>query len=103
MVGALTLANGVRVGRWTIPVRGEMKLQYDVDWVGADIGRPLSLSLPFKLQNLPLRGEKVANYFDNLLPDSDAIRRRVAERFKTGSIEQFDLLAAVGRDCGGAV
>lgn len=95
--------NGVRVGRWTIPARGEVELQYDVDWVGADIGRPLSLSLPFNLQNLPVKGEKVANYFDNLLPDSDAIRRRVAERFRTGSTEPFDLLKAIGRDCVGAV
>ncbi|CAB3700513.1 Serine/threonine-protein kinase HipA [Achromobacter denitrificans] len=95
--------NGIHVGRWTIPARGERELQYDANWVGADIGRPLSLSLPFNLQNLPLRGEKVANYFDNLLPDSDAIRRRAAERFKTGSIEPFDLLAAIGRDCVGAV
>lgn len=96
-------ANGVRVGRWTIPARGEMELLYDAEWVGADIGRPLSLSLPFNLQNLPLKGEKVANYFDNLLPDSDAIRRRVAERFRTGSTDPFDLLRAIGRDCIGAV
>ncbi|RRD67729.1 type II toxin-antitoxin system HipA family toxin [Comamonadaceae bacterium OH2310_COT-174] len=96
-------ANGVRVGRWTIPARGEMELQYDPGWIGADIGRPLSLSLPFNLQNLPLKGRKVANYFDNLLPDSDAIRRRVAERFRTESTEPFDLLKAIGRDCVGAV
>lgn len=95
--------NGVRVGRWMIPGRGEMELQYDLGWMGADIGRPLSLSLPFNLQNLPVKGEKVANYFDNLLPDSDAIRRRVAERFRTGSSEPFDLLKAIGRDCVGAV
>jgi len=61
------------------------------------------LSLPFNLQNLPLKGAKVANYFDNLLPDSDAIRRRVAERFRTRSPEPFDLLSAIGRDCVGAV
>ncbi|MDR2014976.1 MAG: type II toxin-antitoxin system HipA family toxin [Azoarcus sp.] len=96
-------SNGVRVGLWTIPARGEMELRYDADWVHADIGRPLSLSLPFNLQNLPLKGEKVANYFDNLLADSDAIRRRVAERFKTGSTDPFDLLKAIGRDCMGAV
>jgi len=95
--------NGVRVGRWTIPARGEMELHYDPAWVGADVGRPLSLSLPFNLQNVPLKGEKVAHYFDNLLPDSDAIRRRVAERFRTGSMEPFDLLKAIGRDCVGAV
>src|SRR5690606_7427572 len=83
--------------------RGEMELDYDADWVGADVGRPLSLSLPFNLQNLPLKGEKVSSYFDNLLPDSDAIRRRAAERFKTGSTDPFDLLKAIGRDCVGAV
>lgn len=95
--------NGVRVGRWTLPARGEMELHYDPDWVAADIGRPLSLSLPFNLQNLPIKGEKVANYFDNLLPDSDAIRRRVAERFRTRSIDPFELLRVIGRDCIGAV
>lgn len=61
--------NGRRVGRWTLPARGEMQLQYD-DWVKADIGRPLSLSLPFNLENLPLKGDRVRNYFDNLLPIS---------------------------------
>ena len=80
-----------------------MELQYDADWLAADVGRPLSVSLPFDLQNLPVKGDKVANYFDNLLPDSDSIRRRVAERFKTGSTEPFDLLKAIGRDCVGAV
>ncbi|WP_454689878.1 type II toxin-antitoxin system HipA family toxin [Achromobacter aloeverae] len=95
--------NGVRVGRWTIPVRGEPELRYDPDWVEADIGRPLSLSLPFSMQNLPIKGERVANFFDNLLPDSDAIRRRVAERFRTGSTDPFDLLKAIGRECVGAV
>jgi len=95
--------NGERVGRWTIPARGEMELHYDANWVAAAIGRPLSLSLPFNLDNLPLKGKKVANYFDNLLPDSDAIRRRVAQRFHTGSTDPFDLLKAIGRDCMGAV
>ena len=95
--------NGIRIARWTIPARGEMELQYDVDWIRADVGRPLSLSLPFNLHNLPLNGEKVANYFDNLLPGSDAIRRRAAERFGTGSTAPFDLLKAIGRDCVGAV
>jgi serine/threonine-protein kinase HipA len=80
-----------------------MELRYDEAWVAADLGRPLSLSLPFNLQNLPLKGEKVANYFDNLLPDSPSIRARVAARFRTGSTDPFDLLKAVGRDCVGAV
>lgn len=95
--------NGERVGRWTLPARGPMELHYDAGWAAADIGRPLSLSLPFNLTNLPLKGDKVAHYFDNLLPDSDTLRTRIAERFRTGSTDPFDLLKAVGRDCVGAV
>jgi serine/threonine-protein kinase HipA len=96
-------SNGQRVGLWTIPARGDMQLQYDPDWQASELGRPLSLSLQFNIQNLPIKGDKVLNYFDNLLPDSEAIRKRVAERFKTGSIDAFDLLKAIGRDCVGAV
>lgn len=96
-------SNGQRVGLWTIPSRGDMQLQYDAGWQASELGRPLSLSLPFNIQNLPIKGDKVLNYFDNLLPDSEAIRKRVAERFKTGSTDAFDLLKAIGRDCVGAV
>ena len=100
----LTLwANGDYVGRWTITARGDMTLQYDAGWLASPRGRPVSLSLPFNLNNEPLRGDNVAHYFEGLLPDSDAIRKRVATRFKTGSTEAFDLLAAIGRDCVGAL
>jgi serine/threonine protein kinase HipA of HipAB toxin-antitoxin module len=34
---------------------------------------------------------------------SDVIRKRVAQRFKIGSTDPFDLLQAIGRDCVGAV
>src|ERR1700761_5300780 len=100
----LTLwANGEYVGRWTITARGDMELQYDAGWLVSPRGRPISFSLPFHIKNDPLKGEKVAHYFEGLLPDSDAIRKRVAARFKTGSTEAFDLLAAIGRDCVGAL
>jgi serine/threonine-protein kinase HipA len=80
-----------------------MQLQYDKTWVQSRLGRPLSLSLPFSLENQSHKGEKVLNYFDNLLPDSDSIRKRIAARFKTASVDPFDLLMAIGRDCVGAV
>jgi serine/threonine-protein kinase HipA len=80
-----------------------MELRYEPTWLVSAFGRPLSLSLPFNLNNEPLKGEPVANYFDNLLPDSSAIRKRVATRFKTGSMDPFYLLRAIGRDCVGAV
>ncbi|MBN3833744.1 type II toxin-antitoxin system HipA family toxin [Burkholderia sp. Ac-20344] len=96
-------ANGQRVGTWRIPARGDMELSYDVGWKQSAVGRPLSLSLPFGVGDAPLRGERIHHYFDNLLPDSDAIRRRLAARFGTATTEPFDLLAALGRDCVGAV
>jgi len=45
----------------------------------------------------------VEAYFDNLLPDSEPIRRRLQDRFHAASRGAFDLLAAIGRDCVGAV
>ncbi|VWB81604.1 toxin HipA [Burkholderia lata] len=96
-------ANGQRVGTWRIPARGDMELLYDTGWKQSPVGRPLSLSLPFGVGDAPLRGERINHYFDNLLPDSDVIRRRLAARFGTVTTEPFDLLAALGRDCVGAV
>ena len=55
------------------------------------------------LDNTPLRGERVENFFENLLPDSSAIRTRLAKRHAAVSEDTFDLLAAIGRDCAGAV
>jgi serine/threonine-protein kinase HipA len=94
--------NGERVGTWVMPARGDTEFTYDRAWMDSPQGRPLSLSLPYT-GSQALRGERVRNYFDNLLPDSDAIRRRVATRFRTDGTAPFDLLRAVGRDCVGAV
>lgn len=96
-------ANGERVGTWTLTGSGEAELRYDASWKASGTGRPLSLSLPFGVGDRPLRGTRVYHYFDNLLPDSTAIRRRIAARFRTDSIDAFDLLKAIGRDCVGAV
>ena len=96
-------ANGSHVGRWTVSTRGEMALHYAPAWRASAVGRPLSLSLPFGLGDEPVKGPAVEHYFDNLMPDSPALRKRVAERFRTGSVEPFDLLGAIGRDCVGAL
>lgn len=96
-------ANGEYVGRWTVNANGSAELQYDLAWRHSPPGRPISLSLPFNIHNEPLKGSSVLHYFEGLLPDSDVIRKRVASRFKTGSIDAFDLLAAIGRDCVGAL
>jgi serine/threonine-protein kinase HipA len=96
-------ANGLRVGRWIIPASGPMEFSYDTAWVASKEARPLSLSLPINLDGLPLKGEKVGFFFDNLLPDSDVIRQRVRSRFHSPSGDPFDLLEAIGRDCVGAL
>ena len=95
--------NGKLAGQWRVPARSEMELQYEKSWVDSEEGRPLSLSLPFTLDNLPIKGRAVEFYFDNLLPDSAAIRNRLKARFNTETRDAFDLLAAIGRDCVGAV
>lgn len=94
--------NGAFVGTWTSSPQGE-RLQYDQDWVSSRAGRPLSRSLPFRPGNPAHTGPEVDAYFENLLPDSKEIRNRVAQRYRTGSIEAFDLLAQIGRDCVGAL
>jgi serine/threonine-protein kinase HipA len=96
-------ANGLRVGVWRLPARASMEFQYDEAWLSAPEARPLSLSLPLTLTAHAHRGDAVEAYFDNLLPDSDAIRKRLQERFHTASRDAFDLLTAIGRDCVGAV
>ncbi|MHB8746989.1 MAG: type II toxin-antitoxin system HipA family toxin [Gammaproteobacteria bacterium] len=95
--------NGLLVGYWRIPARGSMEFQYDPAWIVSAEARPLSLSLPINLDNRPLQGDKVGFYFDNLLPDSEPIRKRIQANFRTQSREAFPLLEAIGRDCVGAV
>jgi serine/threonine-protein kinase HipA len=80
-----------------------MEFEYEPAWVASKEARPLSLSLPLSLDRLPIKGEKVEFFFDNLLPDSTVIRRRIRDRFQTKRAGTFDLLEAVGRDCVGAV
>lgn len=94
--------NGTPVGYWDASGRGNTLTYFD-EWIGDAQGRPLSLSLPFLPGNAPYRGPVVQNYFDNLLPDSDVTRRRIAQHFRTAGTEPYQLLAAVGRDCVGAI
>ena len=95
--------NGERVGAWRVPARGPQEFRYEPAWLASPQFRPLSLSLPVGLGNPELRGEQVEQWFANLLPDNDAILRRLQRRFALRSTSAFDLLEAVGRDCAGAV
>jgi len=94
--------NGQSVAVWGTLRTGTPVLRYHDAWARSEEGRALSLSLPFTA-GLEHRGDAVANYFDNLLPDSSEIRRRFRRRFHARSDDAFDLLSAIGRDCVGAV
>jgi serine/threonine-protein kinase HipA len=101
---ALTVwMNGEHVGRWFSNSQGTQIFEYAETWLASPRSRPLSLSLPILPGNEPHRGHRVADWFDNLLPDSAQIRDRLRSRFRTDSARAFDLLTAIGRDCVGAV
>lgn len=92
--------NGELVGVWTIN-RGSHAFRYDALWLESPHRRSLSLSLPIN-SSLESKGDDVKNYFDNLLPDNENIRKRLAKKFSADS-DTFGLLEAIGRDCVGAV
>ena len=94
--------NGERVGIWSQGRTGRHHFVYDPGWVESPRARALSLSLPI-VATRTVEGPEVEYYFDNLLPDSEAIRKRLRERFKAKSANAFELLEAIGRDCVGAV
>ena len=80
---------------------GKLSLIYDQDWLESPEALPISLSLP--LQEAPHEGERVDNFFDNLLPDNESIRNRIQRRFAAPSNSCFDLLTHIGNDCVGAL
>ena len=93
--------NGIRVGELAKTASGALSFAYAADWLGTDGARPVSLSMPLRHQ--AYTGELVYNYFDNLLPDNKPLRDRIQARFKVSTSHPFDLLAAIGMDCVGAI
>ncbi len=93
--------NGEKVGTLVRNANGRLEFIYDKFWLESSSGRPLSLSMPLTEQ--AYSGDRVENYFDNLLPDSQSIRARIQRRFGAPSHRGFDLLWHIGRDCVGAL
>lgn len=93
--------NGEEIGTLYRDGDGAMSFQYATSWLQDVNARPISLSLPLRAERH--RGTAVFNFFQNLLPDSDAILTRMQTRFQVATTHPFDLLAAIGRDCVGAI
>lgn len=75
--------------------------RYDTNWLASDRSFPISLSIP--LSDRLWTGSVIASVFDGLLPDDRGVRETIAAREGTQSAGTFDLLAAIGRDCVGAL
>jgi serine/threonine-protein kinase HipA len=93
--------NARLVGRLRRQASGAIDFQYDPSWLLWEHALPVSLSLPLREDRYT--GDPVIAVFDNLLPDNEAIRRRMAERVHADGYDAYSLLAKVGRDCVGAL
>ena len=93
--------NARLVGRLQRETSGAIEFQYDQSWLDWEDTFPVSLSLPLREDRYA--GDPVIAVFDNLLPDNDDIRKQVAARSGADGIDPYSLLAAIGRDCVGAL
>ena len=93
--------NGRLVGRLRRDSSGAIDFQYDKSWLDWENAIPVSVSLPLREDRYI--GDPVLAIFENLLPDNEDVRRRLAERSKADGSDAYSLLTAVGRDCIGAL
>jgi len=93
--------NGRLVGVLRRESTGAIDFQYAREWLDWRGAFPVSLSLALREDRYI--GAPVINVFDNLLPDNDAIRRRVAERVGAAGTDAYSLLSVLGHDCVGAL
>lgn len=95
------LLNNHLVGHLSKEPGGGIVFRYAESWLTRDRGIPVSLSLP--LRGEAYSGAPVTAFFENLLPDSAALRRRVAEKVRAAGTDSYSLLSRIGRDCVGAL
>jgi serine/threonine-protein kinase HipA len=93
--------NNRLVGSLARAPSGAIDFRYDPAWLSWQDNLPISLSLPLREERYI--GAPVSNLFDNLLPDNTVLRRQLAERVGAAGIDAYSLLAALGRDCVGAL
>lgn len=93
---------GCVVADLTLSRRRVPQLRYRADFVAARGAGALGLSVPLPVAARPYKGELVDYWVESLLPEGET--RTVLERyFRVRRGDGFALLAAIGRDCAGAV
>ena len=80
---------------------GRHAFQYSDEWLEAETGLPLSLSMPLDLSWH--EGPTVTNFFDGLLPDNAEVRKRWGRQFGVSANNPYALLTHMGKDCPGAL
>jgi serine/threonine-protein kinase HipA len=93
--------NRRKVGQYFRDPDGAFAFTYAPEWLDWENTLPISRALPLRAERHV--GPPVIAVFENLLPDSDDIRRRVAERVGAEGVDAHSLLARIGRDCVGAL
>jgi serine/threonine-protein kinase HipA len=92
-----SLAADLSIGRRRVP-----RLRYRQEFVEERGEGALGLSIPLPVTRKPYSGERVDFWIEGLLPEGET--RTVLERyFRVRRGDGFALLAALGRDCAGAV
>jgi serine/threonine-protein kinase HipA len=95
------LLNNRLVGHLLKEPAGANYFRYDESWLARKNAIPVSLSLP--LREDAYKGEPVVAVFENLLPDSELLRKRIAEKVGAKGTDAYSLLSQIGRDCVGAL
>ncbi|WP_051702831.1 type II toxin-antitoxin system HipA family toxin [Oerskovia turbata] len=96
----IVLLYGAAIATVTQDRHGRHQLTYAQDHDGVD-ATPLSLSMPVGART---HGGRVLDaYMAGLLPDSQAVRERWADRWGVSPENSFALLERMGLDCAGAV
>jgi serine/threonine-protein kinase HipA len=95
------LLNGRLVGALRLAGSGAISFTYDAEWLAWEHAMPISHSLP--LREVGHQGGPVIAYLENLLPDTQAIRERVAARVRAGGTAAWPRLEQIGRACVGAL
>ncbi len=93
--------NGDLVGYLSKKPSGAVEFLYAEEWLSNERAYPVSLSLP--LREDAFKGAPVIAVFENLLPDSESLRSRVAEKVGANGTDAYSLLYQIGRDCVGAL
>lgn len=92
-VGELGISGDVRAPE-------DWRFAYDPDYLAST--QPVALSASLPLRGEPFVGAIARNWFGNLLPEGP-VREAIAARLRIPLRDDFELLAAIGGECAGAV